>query len=599
MKRLPFTTFNPYNLRVFSRSPWFQVLLLLIWIVIGTGLRLTQLTAKPPWMDEVATVIFSLGNSSQSIPLDRAIGLDTLLTPLQPTPASGVSSVVQHLFAEDNHPPLYFMLAHQWMQFFPAEAGVASVWGARSLPALLGAASIPATFGLGWLAFRSLLVGQLSAALMAVSPYGIYLSQEARHYTLAILVVIASLCCLAIATQAIHNRKPLPIWLAVLWVTLNSLGIAIHYFFALALCAETLSLIGLRVWSWRRKQAWIQEWRMYLVAAGTLLGGLLWLPVWASFYGSEQTSWLSMGEQRSFLVWINPIFQSLAGWITMLMLLPVESENLLVVVASVLVMLVLLIWMTPILSQGLKTQFQKPSTRLGTQTLGSFVLAAIGLFFAVTYSSGLDITRGSRYNFVYFPGVIVLAGAGLAACWQAPALAQRRVLLGRLRLNSKQAVALVGLSGFLSAITVVTNLGFAKFYRPEWLIPIIQRESTAPVLIASTVHKTNHPSVIAPDFIGVAWEIKRHFSASSQNWVSPPQFLLAQYKQEPASAATTLAKVISDLPRPLDLWLVNFDAEAVNAQGCLAKTLAGKVSSYHYRHYQCPGPTKPDAGAER
>jgi len=42
----------------------------------------------------------------------------------------------------------------------------------------------------GW--FRSRLVGQIAAAMMAVSPYGIYLAQEARHYTLAILLIIAS-----------------------------------------------------------------------------------------------------------------------------------------------------------------------------------------------------------------------------------------------------------------------------------------------------------------------------------------------------------------------------------------------------------------------
>lgn len=593
MKRLPLSTFNTGGLQAFSRSPWFQVLLLLLWIVIGTGLRFTQLTAKPPWMDEVATVIFSLGNSFQTIPLDRAIDLEQLLQPLHPDSQAGISSVIQHLFAEDNHPPVYFMLAHGWMKLFPVEANVASVWAARSLPALLGAASIPAIFLLGWLALRSRLVAQLSAALMAVSPYGIYLAQEARHYTLAILVVIASLCCLVIATQAIHNRQPLPVWIGVLWVTTNNLGIAIHYFFALTLCAETLSLISLRVWSWRHKQAWIQEWRIYLVGAGTLLGGLLWLPVWASFYGSEQTSWLSMGEHRSLLVWINPIFQSLAGWITMLMLLPVESENLLVVVASVLGMLFFLIWMTPIFSWGLKTQFQKPVTRLGTQMLGSFVLAAIALFFAITYSSGLDITRGSRYNFVYFPGFIALAGAGLAACWQSPAMVKRRVLLRR-RLNGKQAVAIVWLLGFLSAITVVTNFGFAKFYRPEWLIPLIQRHSTAPVLIATTIHQTKHASVIAPDLIGVAWEIKRHFSTGSQGWLSPPHFLLAQYKQDPAIATTTLAKVINKLPHPLDLWLVNFDTEAIKVQGCLAKTPASKVSSYHYRHYYCSGQTRRD-----
>jgi len=50
----------------------------------------------------------------------------------------------------------------------------------RSLSAILGAASIPAIFGMGWLVF-ALGSWSIAAAMMAVSPYGIYLAQEARY----------------------------------------------------------------------------------------------------------------------------------------------------------------------------------------------------------------------------------------------------------------------------------------------------------------------------------------------------------------------------------------------------------------------------------
>jgi len=100
-----------------------------------------------------------------------------------------------------NHPPLYCsrsLVDAGWLT--PSDkrryGAYVSVWAARSLPALLGA-SIPAVYGLSRLAFRSPLVSQLAAAMMAVSP-GIFLAQEARHYTLAFWV-IASLSCLVIA----------------------------------------------------------------------------------------------------------------------------------------------------------------------------------------------------------------------------------------------------------------------------------------------------------------------------------------------------------------------------------------------------------------
>jgi uncharacterized membrane protein len=156
-----------------------------LWLLIGTALRLTQLEAKPPWTDEFSTIVFSLGNSFHSVPLDQAIALDTLLQPIQPHPNAGVSDVLQHLFSETNHPPLYFVLSHWWMRLFPPGFGdLASVWAARSLSVLFGALSIPAIYGLTWLAFRSTLVSQLTAAVMAVSPYGVFIAQEARHYTL-------------------------------------------------------------------------------------------------------------------------------------------------------------------------------------------------------------------------------------------------------------------------------------------------------------------------------------------------------------------------------------------------------------------------------
>ncbi len=224
---------------------WFHPLLCLILFIIGLCLRLANLTGKSPWTDEFSTLVFSLGNSFLPVPLDQAIAPDILLQPLQPQPGANIVDVWAHLSSETNHPPLYFALAHWWMQLFPTQNGLVSLWGARSLAAIFGAASSPAIYALGWLTFRSRLVGHLAAAMMAISPFAIFLAQEARHYTLAILWVIASLACLVVVTRHIQNRSQLPIWIALSWVGINALGIATHYFFALTLCAEALVLISL------------------------------------------------------------------------------------------------------------------------------------------------------------------------------------------------------------------------------------------------------------------------------------------------------------------------------------------------------------------
>lgn len=580
-------------------------------------------------------MVFSLGNSYQTVPLDQAISLDTLVQPLQPDNSVGASAVIHHLLKEDHHPPLYFVLVHWWMQLFPISGKYISLWAARSLPALFGVVSIPAVYGLGFLAFRSRLVAQLAAAMMAVSPYGIFLAQEARHYALGILWVIASLCCLVVAVEHLKRQTLLPFWVALCWVVVNSLGIATHYFFSLTLCAEAMVLIG--IWGWRRRlEGKMQEpretkyipaspslpvspspianphssgWRILAVAAGTLVGCLVWVPVWQAGANSEMTQWI-ISSNRSFLSLLNPIFQALAAWITMMSLLPVEASSLLVVIVSGAVMIVFFFWVLPILYRGLEAQLKQPDTRLATGVLGGFVIGAIALFFGITYFLGTDLTRGARYNFVYFPAVIVLLGAAIALSWNtSPILNSKprvdaktlhRESTTLFKINGKPAVVLIWLMGLLSGITVVSNLGYQKYYRPDLLVPAIQQASSVPILIATT-HNT---LVQTGEMMGLAWEFRR--AADEKKLPVNPQFLLAHQDQDrcpsdnqPVSspqetvcpASTTLLQTLAQLPRPLDLWLVNFKApvepEAPNCFAEDASQYLTSVDGYENRLYHC------------
>ncbi|MDB9374472.1 glycosyltransferase family 39 protein [Nodularia sphaerocarpa] len=563
------------NWRSTVSTRWFNPLLLLIWLIIGISLRLANLTAKPPWIDEFATLVFSLGNSFLPVPLDQAIAPNILLQPLQINPTSGIGDVIQIIVTQDTHPPLYFVMAHLWMKLFPHPLGLVSLWAGRSLPALLGAVSIPGAYLLGKLAFRSALVGQLSAAMMAVSPYGIFLAQEARHYSLAVIWVMASLTCLVIAIRHLQNRTLLPLWLIIAWVGVNALGIATHYFFVLTLGAEALVLIFVAWEQYTHAKTLLFLspfwWRIYFIAAGTAVAGVVWLPSFLqNRYRSSLTEWIQ-GE-RVGLDWINPIFQALAAWITMISLLPVEAPQLTVVIASGLVMLIFFIWATPILVRGLKVQLQQPETASITQVLGGVVLGAIALFFFFTYFLGIDLTRGARYNFVYFPAVIILVGASLAVCYQNPHISKWGI-------TGKQAVILFWVMGLISAITVTSNLGYRKYYRPDLLVSLIEQNSPLPVLIATT-HKT---LVQTGEMMGIAWELK-----SSNSQVNT-QFLLAHQEQDPKTSTTSLNNTLKELPRPFDLWLVNFQAPlAEEVKKCdVENQNLPAINGYVYKLYHC------------
>ncbi len=550
-------------------------LLLLFWITIALGLRLFQLTAKSPWTDEFSTLVFSLGNSYRTVPLDSAVSLDELLQPLQINPHAGVAQVIQNLLTESNHPPLYFMLAHWWMKLWSGESGLVSLWVARSLSAIFGALSIPAIYLLSVFAFRSRLVGQIAAAMMAVSPYGIFLAQEARHYTLAILWAIASFGCLVVAIRHIQNQTKLPLLTAISWILVNILGIATHYFFVLTLAAEAIVLLFLQYR--QKKKAFNSPWgQIYAVAVGTAIGGIGWLPIFLQ-NNSKLTEWIENGERANVLALLNPIFQIIAAWITMLSLLPVEASALPVVITSGLVMIVFFVWAFPLLKRGFVANLQQPKTRVITQVFAGVVGSAIAIFFFFTYILGIDLTRGARYNFVYFPAVIVLVAASLAICWKTPPI-------GKLS-SGKTAVALIWLMGLVSAISVTNNLGYQKYYRPDLFVQLVQNiSSSVPVLIATT-HKTH---VQTGEMMGIAREFKL---AQIQ---TKPQFLLAHQSQNPHTSTIALQNTISQKSQRFDLWLVNFYAP-VEINRCYTDTSTLEndpkvpVDGYNYQVYHCNG----------
>ncbi|MGL5035471.1 MAG: glycosyltransferase family 39 protein, partial [Microcystaceae cyanobacterium] len=167
-------------------QPYQSGILLLIWTAIAALLRLNNLTAKPIWTDEFATLVFSLGNNFDKVPLGQIISAQTLLEPLRINPNQNINNVIELLLDKDNHPPFYFAIAHLWQTFLP-HGDYINLWVSRALPAFFGILAIPIAYFISYHIFKSKLLAHLTALLMAVSPYGVFLSQEARHYTFAML----------------------------------------------------------------------------------------------------------------------------------------------------------------------------------------------------------------------------------------------------------------------------------------------------------------------------------------------------------------------------------------------------------------------------
>jgi mannosyltransferase len=92
----------------------------------------------------------------------------------------------------DVHPPLYYLLLNVWLNFGQSDRWV------RLLSVLLGTITVALTGIVG----RSLFApstGIIAAALVAISPFMIDMSQEARDYALFGLLAIASVGVLRLA----------------------------------------------------------------------------------------------------------------------------------------------------------------------------------------------------------------------------------------------------------------------------------------------------------------------------------------------------------------------------------------------------------------
>lgn len=568
--------------------------LLSVWMFIGGILRFTNLTAKPPWTDEFATMVFSLGNDFTSVPLNQVISLDTLLQPLRLNPDASMGDVVSLLLQEDNHPPLYFVLVHLWVKLFPNVGDYVDVWVMRSLPAVLGILSIPAVYFFGKIAFRSRLVGQISAALMAVSSYGIFLSQEARHYTLAILFVTASLLCLVVSLRHLYQDTLIPLWLVFVWIIVNSLGLSVHYFFCLTLMAEAITLMILGYGKLKQDSFSLIKrnlTRIFWVILGTMTTGFVWIfLVIPHGYGNNMITWIH--PLSHILYAISPPFQLLAVWVPMLSLLPVESSSLLVVIVSGLILILFFIWLIPYIIKGVKKGLQLQQFRLPLLSLIIFIGGVISLFLIVTYVIGVDLTRAARYSFTYFPAAIVFISASLGILWyeikpENTALQQQktlnpllwlRKLYNKLNSNGQLALTAVWFMGVLGAITVLVNLGYQKYYRPEQLISVIKETASQPVLIATTQKSL----VQTGEMMGIGLELYR------QSEMKDVSFLLIHQTQNDSPQTTkNLQKMVEDIHRPLEVWAVNFQAP-IQLNNCqLDNQKYPYIDGYGYQRYIC------------
>ncbi len=132
----------------------------------------------------------------------------------------------------ESTPPLYYLLAWGWSKLF----GNAE-WGLRSLSALFGVATIPVAFAIGR-RLAGAAAGAFAAAFVALNPALIWYSQEARAYSLLVLLSTFAFLFFLRARDG-HSPRDLGAW-----AVLSALAVATHYFGAMPAAVEAVLLIA-------------------------------------------------------------------------------------------------------------------------------------------------------------------------------------------------------------------------------------------------------------------------------------------------------------------------------------------------------------------
>ncbi|MDB9526651.1 glycosyltransferase family 39 protein [Oscillatoria sp. CS-180] len=590
-----------------ARSHQNIFVLVSLFFLVGLGLRVMNLGLKTAWMDEVSTVIFSLGNSSYFLPTEAVVDLKALLQPITLNSEATFLDSARYLLQENNHPPAYFMLAHFWMDLFSREGAVASLAIARLFSALLGSLAIPCIFWAAKNTFQSSLAGMLSAAFMAVSPFSLFLSQEARHYGLAITLITLSLGCFVIAARSVSAQKA-PDWqLCLGWGLVNIFAFANHYFSALTFCAEGIVIAiiaGKQIRQERLSVLWKSHWRpIYGAVSITTLGILAWLPVLLHFYGSPQTTFLR--ENGWFMRWFNPLVQTFAAFITTFVtpanFFAQTPLDFVIISFGILLTLLFIAKFVPTFFRGIGKLCNVPQKRMGSMLIGGFLLAILSLFAVICYVYGSDITRGLRYKFTYYPAVLILSGGIFAHYWT-----QRSpngdlsisIPFSRKRLSGRRFVQLTWILGLLSSLLIVNNVAFPKYYAPDRFIPFVQEHSIYPVVLASTEKVHEQPTVIGARFLSIGWEIDRNFHPNDpgSGWKAAPMFFSIRHGYGVERSLTeSFADRIDQIAKPADVWAIRSRIEdddpliVTMPESCrLSPDMPqGNKGGYLYVHLRC------------
>ncbi len=320
--------------------------------------------------------------------LDEALSVNIARLPITGGSTGGGSVTganILEALRHDGHPPFYYLLLHGWMDLF----GTSNL-AIRSMSALFGLLCLPLAFVLGRRRGGSLL-GWIAVSVVALSPFAVRYSAEARMYSLIMLLVFAGWLLLDDLVRL--HRSSLVRHAALVLITA---ALLYTQYWSLWLCAA----IGLvMLWFAFRSDDLTTRSAARRVVVCLLCGLVLflpWLPTMLYQSAHTGTPWASAMRPTAMIAWTLCVFAF--G----------DYADAALFAGVLLITILLALFAYGRTTRSIEVQF-RPRAQFATE--GLVVVLLIVISSAMSFLAGAGYAP--RYASVYFPLLAVIIAAGV------------------------------------------------------------------------------------------------------------------------------------------------------------------------------------------
>ncbi|VEP16524.1 conserved membrane hypothetical protein [Hyella patelloides LEGE 07179] len=168
----------------------------LLIVSLGIFVRFHNLEEKIYWLDESFTSLsisgYSRSDVKEQLITGKEVDISTIMKYQYPNDKANYQGTIQGLIEDEpQHTPIYFLTARFWTQIFGKSIG-----SIRTLSVVAGILCLPLMYLLCYELFNQPLTSWMATAFMAVSPFHVLYSQEARPFSLWTLTTLVS--CVAL-----------------------------------------------------------------------------------------------------------------------------------------------------------------------------------------------------------------------------------------------------------------------------------------------------------------------------------------------------------------------------------------------------------------